>query len=273
MEALAARIARPLALPAEVRRLVVFPSGVLSRVPLPAAWPDREIVIAPSCTTWCLLQDSAPAAGTGVLALGDPDYAAVGAGGTRAGPALSALPATRAEAKAVGTEVLVGKEATETALRARLAAPGRRRAIHLACHGLLDGKEATRSALALAADGENDGLLSVLEVFGLRVQADLAVLSACETARGREFRAEGLMGFPRAFMMAGAPRVLVSLWKVDDEATRALMERFYGLWNPKAGKGLPAAEALRKAQESVRSEAKWKHPAYWAAWQLWGLGD
>jgi CHAT domain-containing protein len=70
-------------------------------------------------------------------------------------------------------------------------------------------------------------------------------------------------------MFAGAPRVLVSLWKVDDAATRALMERFYELW--KDGK-VPAAAALRQAQAYVAKQEKWKHPYFWAAWQLWGLG-
>ena len=74
-------------------------------------------------------------------------------------------------------------------------------------------------------------------------------------------------------MFAGAPRVLCSLWKVDDEATRALMIEFYRLWNPKKGEGLSAAEALRKAQAHVRSNEKWKHPTYWAAFVLWGFPD
>jgi CHAT domain-containing protein len=78
-------------------------------------------------------------------------------------------------------------------------------------------------------------------------------------------------------MYAGAPRVICSLWKVDDQATRALMTKFYELWNPSGvnrGKpGLPTAEALRKAQEFVKSEEKWKHPYYWAAWVLWGLPE
>jgi len=78
----------------------------------------------------------------------------------------------------------------------------------------------------------------------------------------------------RAFMFAGAPRVIVSRWKVDDEATRALMVKFYELWNPKDGaKGLPTVTALKKAQEYVASHEKWRHPYFWAAWQLWGLPD
>ena len=85
---------------------------------------------------------------------------------------------------------------------------------------------------------------------------------------------------------AGSPRVVCSLWKVDDAATAALMTKFYALWNPRAqpedperakrvegalGSGLPTAEALRQAQAFVRSHDKWKHPYYWAAWVLWGL--
>ncbi|MFI5401999.1 MAG: CHAT domain-containing protein, partial [Planctomycetota bacterium] len=106
------------------------------------------------------------------------------------------------------------------------------------------------------------------EVYRSRIPADLVVLSACETAKGKVYRAEGVMGFVRAFMFAGAPRVLVSLWKVDDGATQALMARFYELW-----KDRPAARALKEAQEYVRSQEKWKDPQYWAAWQLWGLPD
>jgi CHAT domain-containing protein len=103
----------------------------------------------------------------------------------------------------------------------------------------------------------------------MHVPADLVVLSACETAKGRTYGGEGVLGLTRAFMLAGAPRVIVSLWKVDDEATRALMTKFYEVWN--AGKA-PAA-ALREAQAFVRGQEKWKHPKYWAAWTLWGLPE
>ena len=73
---------------------------------------------------------------------------------------------------------------------------------------------------------------------------------------------------------AGSRAVLCSLWKVDDAATRALMEAFYAAWSPKdGGKGLPASAALRKAQEAVAADPRWKHPYYWAAWVLWGLPD
>ena len=126
------------------------------------------------------------------------------------------------------------------------------------------------SSLALTPGGGQDGFLTTLEVFRMKIAADLVVLSACETGKGKVYKSEGIVGFTRAFMFAGAPRVIVSLWKVDDDATRALMTKFYELWKPG---GMSTAGALKKAQEFVRGHKKWEHPYYWAAWQLWGLGD
>ena len=149
-----------------------------------------------------------------------------------------------------------------------MATNERWRAVHLACHGLVDPERPMLSSLALTG-----GSLSAFDVLRTKIPADLVVLSACETGRGKIVHGEGLLGFTRTFMLAGAPRVVVSLWPVEDMATQALMSKFYELWNPKAGDGLPAAAALRKAQEYVRAQDRWKHPSYWAAWQLWGLPD
>lgn len=134
-----------------------------------------------------------------------------------------------------------------------------------------------RSSLALTAEVGDGGFLTSSEVFRWQIPCDLAVLSACETAKGRVYRSEGIVGLTGAFMFAGARRVLCSLWKVDDDATQALMIKFYQLWRqPPAGRGsarapMGAAEALENAQAFVRSQEKWKHPYYWAAWVLWGL--
>jgi len=163
-----------------------------------------------------------------------------------------------------------------------LAERPRWRAVHLACHGLVDAERPLRSSLAITPDAADDGLLEAHEILRTRIRADLVVLSACETGRGRIVAGEGLVGLSRAFMAAGAPRVVASLWKVDDRATAALMVRFYALW--KGGgegtaddaSGLPAAAALRQAQAFVRDHPdhpEWKHPFYWAAWVLWGLPD
>lgn len=108
----------------------------------------------------------------------------------------------------------------------------------------------------------------------MQIPADLAVLSACETGTGKLVGGEGIVGLTRAFMYAGTPRVLCSLWKVDDEATAALMRAFYAAWTPKDGSpGVTPAEALRQAQALIRAQAKWAHPYYWAAWVLWGLPE
>ncbi|MCK6461558.1 MAG: CHAT domain-containing protein, partial [Planctomycetes bacterium] len=174
----------------------------------------------------------------------------------------------RKEAEAVGDVKLLGADATPAGLAGALGQRPRWRAVHLACHGTVDPKRPLLSALVLAPSEGSDGLLSSADLFGLTIPADLVALSACETARGKSYEGEGVVGFVRTIMLAGAPRVLVSLWKVDDEATRALMVKFYELWRTR-----PAAAALREAQHFVASKEEWRHPCYWAAWQLWGLPD
>lgn len=145
------------------------------------------------------------------------------------------------------------------------------RILHIAAHGVLDPEQPLLSALALAeqdaAGRPVPGTLPAHEIYDLDLPAELVVLSACETARGREVPGEGLVsGLPRAFLHAGAARVLVSLWEVEDRATRDLMVRFYrGL----LGRGLPPAQALAEAQRSLRTEGRL--PSQWAGFAL--LGD
>ena len=250
----------PLALAPDATRVLVSPGGTFAQVPFGALMPDRAVSLVPSATVLTSLREARARGATRVLALGDPSYAE----GT------PRLPATREEVSRVGTQVLLGEDATKSRLVAALNTSGSWRAVHLACHGVVDTEHPARSSLALSPEPGDDGQLSALDVTALRLHADLVVLSACETARGRLLRAEGLLGFPRAFMFAGAPRVLCSLWKVDDDATRALMVKFYELWNPKTGSGIGAADALRRAQAHVRTNPAWEHPYYWAAWVLWG---
>ena len=146
--------------------------------------------------------------------------------------------------------------------------------MHLACHGLIDTRYPLRSSLALTPAAPDDGRLTATEVIRLGIDADLAVLSACGTGRGQRLFVEGLMGFNRSFMLSGTPRVLTSLWNVDDESTHALMVKFYDYWNPKDGsRGLRASAALKKAQEDVKKDKRWAHPYYWAAWVLWGIPE
>jgi CHAT domain-containing protein len=277
--ALGKLLIEPLALPKECRRLLISPDGMLGFVPFSLLAPKHEVVNVPSATAYLLLRADRERHGEGVLALGDPDYgsgsaAAVAAGLSRGSVLLSPLPATRDEAKAVGDVVLLGKKATRSGF---LAAVGKRKrwgAVHLACHALVDPDHPMQSALALSGSDTESSLLSCADIFGLRIPADLAVLSACETGKGTVYQTEGILGLTQAFMLAGSPRVLVSLWKVEDEATRALMVKFYELWRPRDGSpGLPAATALKRAQAHVRAQKKWAAPYYWAAWVLWGLPE
>jgi CHAT domain-containing protein/tetratricopeptide (TPR) repeat protein len=149
---------------------------------------------------------------------------------------------------------------------------GSYRYVHFATHGLLNDVRPELSGLVLSlVDREGRprrGLLTAPAVSNLRLQAELVVLSSCRSAAGREVKGEGLVGLTRAFMRAGAPRVVASLWRVDDLATSALMTRMYGgLLGPRA---LTPAAALRVAQLELLRHRRWRAPYYWAAFQLQG---
>jgi CHAT domain-containing protein len=112
-----------------------------------------------------------------------------------------------------------------------------------------------------------NGFLRLHDIFNLNLPAELVVLSACQTGRGQEIKGEGIIGLTRGFMYAGASRVLVSLWKVDDKATAELMKRFYrGMLKEK----LTPAAALKQAQVEMSKIPQWSSPYYWAGFVLQG---
>ena len=112
-----------------------------------------------------------------------------------------------------------------------------------------------------------DGFLRAHEVYNLNLPAEVVVLSGCQTGLGKEVRGEGLIGLTRGFMYAGAARVVVSLWSVDDEATAKLMVSFY---RSLLKDGKRPAEALRAAQIEMLKSGRWQAPHYWAAFVLQG---
>lgn len=142
------------------------------------------------------------------------------------------------------------------------------RILHFATHGLVH-PDLSGILLSLYDRGGApvDGLLRTWEIYGLDLRADLVVLGSCRSGLGRRLRGEGVLGLSRAFFYAGAARVLVSLWDVDDEATAALMKRFY---HHLLEDGLPAAAALRETQRWMRSHPEWAAPEYWGAFVLQG---
>jgi CHAT domain-containing protein/predicted negative regulator of RcsB-dependent stress response len=145
--------------------------------------------------------------------------------------------------------------------------------VHFATHGLLNEKHPELSGLVLSLVDERgrpaDGFLSLRDIYQLELPADLVVLSACRTGLGQQVRGEGMIGLTRGFMYAGASRVVVSLWRVDDEATAELMKRFYRHMLGK--ERLPAAAALRQAKmEMAEGDKRWSAPYYWAGFVLQG---
>ncbi len=143
--------------------------------------------------------------------------------------------------------------------------------VHFATHGLIDSRHPELSSLVLSLVDKNgrrqDGLLRLHDIYNMKLNADLVVLSACQTALGQEIRGEGLLGLTRGFMYAGAARVLASLWSVDDRATAELMREFY---QHMISDRMSPAEALRQTQISMSRNDDWKSPYYWAAFSLQG---
>jgi CHAT domain-containing protein len=197
------------------------------------------------------------------------------------------IPATRSEVVKISAlfpqaAVYLGQEATEEHAK---ALPRNTRIVHFATHATLDERFPLNSGVVLSIpekfeEGKDNGLLQAWEIFErVRIDADLVVLSACQSGLGKEMGGEGLIGLTRAFQYAGARSVLASLWKISDRTTAELMVRFYKHWK----EGLPKDEALRAAQmELIRGSIKVKNeqgqeveidasaPYYWAAFQIYG---
>ena len=259
------------------RRLLLLPDGPLHALPFAAlVEPDGPagylvarlpVHVAASATVYGEMKKvnaaGARGASASLVAFGDPAY-----GATR-----PPLPATRLEVEGIaalypGARVYLGADAVE----GRAKSIGREaRLVHFACHGVIDPRFPLDSGLALSqasGDADDNGLLQAWEVFeGMRLDADLVTLSACDTGLGRDMGGEGWVGLSRAFQYAGARSVLASLWAVSDRSTAALMTSFYrGLRG-----GRSKDEALRAAQLETLRRPETAHPYHWAAFQLSGL--
>jgi CHAT domain-containing protein len=194
----------------------------------------------------------------------------------RGGLSIPRLGATRREAdsildlvpKGAGVKRLDFEASRATVESGELA---RYRIVHFATHGFLNGEHPELSGIVLSLVDERgepqDGFIRLHEIYNLKLPAELIVLSACQTALGKEIKGEGLVGLTRGFMYAGAPRVVASLWKVDDAATKELMERFYRAML--TDKLRPAA-ALRRAQIGMAKQITMGKPYNWAAFVLQG---
>ena len=201
--------------------------------------------------------------GKDVLVMGNPIMPKVGKGknSVQLKPLEGAEKETLAIAKFFKTKAITGKDATKAALKQKLSSA---RIIHLATHGLLaDTDKSIPTAIALAPTKNDDGLLTPAEIVDLSINAELVVLSACDTGRGA-ITGDGVIGLSRSLITAGAPSVIVSLWSVPDAPTAELMTEFYQQWQQNPDK----AVALRNAM--LKTMKKSPAPVNWAAFTLIG---
>ncbi len=288
----------------EGARLLVVPQGALFVVPFPALEDraGRQLVtryavsVTPSVQTLALtsLRKLAQRGSGAAVIVGNPVMPTYTPAPGRPPLDIGPLPGAEAEAKAIAallnTSPLTGAAATKSAVMGQARSA---RYVHLATHGILDdvtgegqrsvnphvremtaaqmeqregGGQKTPGMLALAPGGGDSGMLMADEIAQASIGADLVVMSACDSGRGA-INDDGVIGLSRAWMAAGAPSVVVSLWSIPDEPTRDLMVEFYRRLAAGSGK----AEALRGAMLATR--AQYPSPVNWAAFVLLGEPD
>ena len=250
---------------AQIHQLLIVPDSVLNYVPFAALPVARQRFLGDQFTITYLPAAAALATETTIgsrrtlLAMAPSD---------------GHLANAPAEVRGIGqifgpgARVVVGKQATKTLFK---QVAGDYAYLHLATHGSLNRNAPSLSALELEPDKENDGRLDLYEIAGMKLHARLITLSACETALGKGYFTETpggdeFVGLTRAFLGAGGRNVLASLWEVNDASTQDLMIRFYQHLFASGG-----AEALAQAQRELRrSDARYRHPYYWAAFVMSG---
>jgi CHAT domain-containing protein/Tfp pilus assembly protein PilF len=259
-------------------RLVLVPEGALLEVPFPALMDkdgrrltDRYAISNTVSFSYLLEQTARPKPSRSLLCIADP----IAPGGKRlvvpSGDLYGSLHEALHEVKALGSMfpnslTLAGPAAREAEVKRRL---GEFELLHFATHGILDRAGGLRSGLLLAAepaDSPEDGVLEAWEIAAMSLSARLAVLSACETARGKEQLGDGLLGLAWAFQAAGVPRVVASLWNIDDAATSALIVSFY----KELSSGTRVDDAMRSAILTIRKDPRYSSPYYWSAFVILG---
>jgi CHAT domain-containing protein len=273
----------------KAEEVVIVPDGVLHLLPFEALivsndsrgaryWLDEGPVVRYGHSLTSLVEEAlAPerAATSGsILSLSDPDFG-------DEGHSLPRLPGTARESEAIArlfpsrTIVLKGEAASEEGLRRHLEGV---RYLHMATHGLADMNHGEMASLALTPSGsdasDRDGFLNLFEIYDLRLDCELAVLSACDTRIGPRLEGEGVFALSRGFQSAGARRTVASLWQAADESTALLIESFFqGIADAeRAGKRIEYSRLLRDAKRRVRARPEWSSPFYWAPLVLTGKG-
>ena len=280
--------------------LVVVPDGALFELPFEvllsempesgAGWNElaylastHSITYVPSASIYLAMKNRTESgrddAGFDreLLAFGAPDYTMLGPLPGYRGEIVP-LPHSRDEVLSISSnlednekDVYLGQEANEAAFKHHVR-NGSVRVAHLATHGIVNRAEPIASCVVLCPDADDteDGYFQTLEVMSQPMDIGLVVLSACESARGRIGRGEGVVGLGRAFLASGAGGLVASLWAVSDQSTARLMEEFYGrMLNEKQ----PAGQALNAARLEMMKDPRCSHPYHWSAFVVVGLED
>jgi CHAT domain-containing protein len=244
-------------------KLAVVPYGVLQGLPFAALTPDGQhflsdsyaVFYLPSVSVLPYIRARVKSGGSQALVLANDQEEGL--------PRLSyAEGEARSVASLLGTQPLLGDAATTSVLRSKA---GDYDVVHLIAHFDLDSQHPQSSRIILGQSKGNDGSLELNDIFGLDLRkTNLVVLSGCKSQRGNRTRGDDVIGLSRAFIYAGSPSVVASLWSVDDDATQQLMIAFY----THLKEGLTKAEALRIAQADIRR--KYPNPFYWAGFVLTG---
>ena len=286
----------------KVKRLIIVPDDILYFLPFETllssdggrGWmiKDYAVAYAPSLSSLRELIERRKMNGhrakKDILALGDPSFGAneaepeAGDGdplqdsGTPAGSRFSRLKYSGLEIEKIAA---LFKSARRDILERDLASEENFksqdltdfRIIHFATHAFIDDQKPARSSIVLALDQDprEDGFLQMREIFNLKMQADLVVLSACQTGLGQLIRGEGIEGLSRAFFYAGASSVLLSLWAINDQASYQLLERFY----VHLRSANPVIDSLRRAKLEMIDSEVLAHPYYWAGFIVSGNAD
>ncbi|GAB1544636.1 CHAT domain-containing protein [Scytonema sp. NUACC21] len=267
-------------LPTDPTAQVIFiPQSSLFLIPFPALQDEsgeyllkkHTILTAPSIQVLDLThkkrEEVKTAALNSVLILGNPKMPSVPPSIGEPPQPLRNLPNAEEEAHAIASlfnsQPIIGTSATKAFVVQQMASS---RIIHLATHGLLDEFRGLGSAIALAPSDKDNGLLTAEEILDLKLNAELVILSACDTGRGR-LTGDGVIGLSRAFISAGVPSIIVSLWSVPDAPTAVLMKKFYENLVQHHNK----AQALRQAMLETMDVAH--HPRNWAAFTLVGEAE
>lgn len=259
------RLIRPVEKGIAQKNLLLVPHGALHYLPFAALHDGDAYLIdkyamrsLPSSSVLKFIKPRSGAKIDSILVLGNPDL-----GDPRLDLPNAQIEAEDIARRAAKATLLVRGRASETLFK-QLA--GDFNYIHVASHGEFETDAPLNSALLLAKDSANDGMLTVGKLYTLRLNADLVTLSACETGLGKIASGDDVVGLTRGFLYAGTSSVVASLWKVDDLATSELMNFFYGNL-----KKINKRDALRQAQ--LETKKIFPHPYFWAAFYLTGSAN